>query len=69
MKIFNTRKKAKKISTFDISTLCTTLLDNLFIQILTKIKNFAFKVNTKTKIGFSGFCTHWTSERITTFFH
>ena len=62
LKIINTRKKAKNISTFDFSTLYTTLPHNLLIQVLTEIINFVFKGNTKTKIGFSEFSTYWTSK-------
>ena len=62
LNIINTRKKAKNISTFDFSTLYTTLPHNLLIQVLTEIINFVFKGNTKTKIGFSDFSTYWTSK-------
>ena len=62
LNIINTRKKAKNISTFDFSTLYTTLPHNLLIQVLTEIINFVFKGNTKTKIGFSEFSTYWTSK-------
>ena len=43
LNIINTRKKAKNISTFDFSTLYTTLRHNLLIQVLTEIKNFCLQ--------------------------
>ena len=58
----NTRKKAKSISTFDFSTLYTTLPHHLLIKVLTEIIEFVFKGSIRNKIGFSQFSIYWTSK-------
>ena len=39
----NVKKKAKSISTFDFSTLHTTILHKLLLKVLSEIINFVFK--------------------------
>ena len=43
---------AKKISTYDFSTLCTTILHNVLIKDLSEVIYFVFKSNVCSKIGF-----------------
>ena len=46
-------KKAKSISTFDFSTLYTTILHKLLLKVLSEIINFVFKPKVIKRIGFS----------------
>ena len=62
MNHINQKKNAKRISTFDFSTLYTTLPHNLLIEVLADIIEFVFKGNKKSKIGFSPTSVYWTSK-------
>ena len=48
----NTKKKAKCISTFVLTTLYTAILHNLF-KVLSEVINFAIKSKARSLIGFS----------------
>ena len=56
------RKKAKSISTFDFSTLYTTILYKLLLKVLSEIINFVFKPKVIKRIGFSKTVMYWTFE-------
>ena len=58
----NVKKKAKSISTFDFSTLYTTILHKLLLKVLSEIINFVFKPKVIKRIGFSKTVMYWTSE-------
>ena len=58
----NIKKKAKSISTFNFSTLHTTILHKLLLKVLSEIINFVFKSNVKKRIGFSKTIIYWTSK-------
>ena len=58
----NAKKKAKSISTFDFSTLYTTILHKLLLKVLSEIINFVFKPKVIKRIGFSKTVMYWTSE-------
>ena len=47
----NTKKKAKCIATFELTTLYTAILHNLLFKVLSEV--FAFKSKTRSLIGFS----------------
>ena len=47
-----TRKKPKSISTFDFTTLYTTIAHNLINKVLSEKINFVFKPKTQSCIGF-----------------
>ena len=49
----NVKKKAKSISTFDFSTLHTTILHKLLLKVFSEIINFVFKSKVRKRIGFS----------------
>ena len=49
----NVKKKAKSISTFDFSTLCTTIPHKLFLKVLSEVINFVFKSKVRIRSGFS----------------
>ena len=51
--IIKTRKKVKHISTYDFSTLYTTIPHNLLIKVFSDIIHFVFKSKVCSKIGFS----------------
>ena len=50
-------RKNKSISTFDFTTLYTTL-----IKILSEVISFVFKRKTQCRIGFSNASVNWTSK-------
>ena len=50
-----TKKKAKSISSFDFTTLYTTIPHNLIIKVV-------FKTKTRSRIGFSNASVYWTSK-------
>ena len=56
----NIKKKAKSNSTFDFSTLYTTILHKLLLKVLSEIINFVFKPNVRKSIGFSKIFMYWT---------
>ena len=58
----NVKKKAKYISTFDFSTLHTTILHKLLLKVLSEIINFVFKSKVKKRIGLSKTFIYWTSK-------
>jgi len=62
LNVINTRRKAKGISTYDFSTLYTTILHNLLIKVLSEIIRFVFKSKVRSKIGFSAASIYWTSK-------
>ena len=49
----NTKKKAKCISTFELTTLYKAILHNLLFKVLSEVINFAFKSKARSLIGFS----------------
>ena len=49
----NAKKKAKSVSTFDFSTLYTTIPQKLLIKVLSEVINFVFKSKIIKHIGFS----------------
>ena len=58
----NKNSSAKSISTFDFSTLYTTLPHNLLIEVLNSIIDFVFDSGTRNRIGFSNNSVYWTSK-------
>ena len=58
----NVKKKAKSISTFDFSTLYTTILHKLLLKVLSEIIKFVFKSKVRKRIGFSKTFIYWTSK-------
>ena len=58
----NVKKKAKSISTFDFSTLYTTILHKLLLKVLSKTINFVFKSKVRKRIGFSKTFIYWISK-------
>ena len=58
----NVKKKVRSISTFDFSTLHTTILHKLLLKVLSEIINFVFKSNVRKRIGFSKTFIYWTSK-------
>ena len=62
LKQINSRRKATRISTFDFSTLYTTIPHDLLIEVLTAIIELVFKGSIKNKIGFSIKSVYWTSK-------
>ena len=53
LNLTNTRKRAKNVSTYDFSTLCTNPLEIMY---------FVFKSKVRSKIEFSATSIYWTSE-------
>ena len=60
----NSKRNAKNISTFDFSTLYTTLPHNLLTQVLNELIGFVFKSSIRNKIGFSESSVYWTSKGV-----
>ena len=60
----NKNGNAKNISTFDFSTLYTTLPHNLLIEVLNNLIGFVFKSTTKKKLGFSESSVYFTSKGV-----
>ena len=60
----NAKKNAKNISTFDFSTLYTTLPHNLLIEVLNNLIGFVFKSKIKKKLGFSESSVYFTSKGV-----
>ena len=58
----NTKKKAKSISTFEFTTLYTTIPHKLLIKVLPEVINFVIKWNTRSRIDFSKISLYWTSK-------
>ena len=58
----STKKKAKSISVFDFTTLCTIIPHNLLIKVLSAVINFYFKSKSRNRIGFSKISIYWTSK-------
>ena len=50
------------ITTYDFSTLCTTLLQNLLIKVLSEIIHFVFKTKVRSKVWFSATSIYRTSK-------
>ena len=48
----STKKKAKSISVFDFTTLCTIIPHNLLIKVLSAVINFYFKRNLEIALAF-----------------
>ena len=59
---FSVKKKAKSISTFDFSTLYTTIPYKLLLNVLSEVINLAFKSKVRKRIGFSKASIYWTSK-------
>ena len=64
MNKINSKRNAKNISTFDFSTLYTTLPHDLLIQVLSELIDFVFKSKVQKKIGFSETSVYWTSKGV-----
>jgi len=61
----NARGNAKRISTFDFSTLYTTIPHDLLIEVLSKIIENVFNSrNARSKIGFSSSSVYWTPKGV-----
>ena len=60
----NHKKNAKNISTFDFSTLYTTIPHKLLIEVLSNVIKFVFNSNTHKKIGFSKSSVYWTTKGV-----
>ena len=60
----NAKRNAKNISTFDFSTLYTTLPHNLLIEVLNDLIGFVFKSKIKEKLGFSESSVYFTSKGV-----
>ena len=58
----NAKNNAKRISTFDFSTLYTTIPHCLLIDVLSEIIEFVFKSSHRNRIGFSPTSVYWTSK-------
>ena len=58
----NSKKKTKNISTFDFTTLYTTISHNLLVKVLSEVINFVFKAKTQSAIGFSNVSVYWASK-------
>ena len=58
----NIKKNAKRISTFDFSTLYTTIPHDLLIKVLSEIIDFVFSSSQRNRIGFSASSVYWTSK-------
>ena len=58
----NAKHNAKRISTFDFSTLYTTIPHCLLIDVLSEIIEFVFKSSHRNRIGFSPTSVYWTSK-------
>ena len=58
----NSKKKTKSISTFDFTTLYTTISHNLLVKVLYEVINFVFKAKTQSGIGFSNVSVYWASK-------
>ena len=56
------KKKAKSTSTFDFSTLHTTILHKLLLKVLSEIINFFFKSKVRKRTDFSKTFIYWTSK-------
>ena len=54
--------KKKSISTFNCSTLYTTILHKFLIKVLPEVINLAFKFKVRKHIGFSKTSIYWTSK-------
>ena len=54
--------KKKFISTFDRSTLYTTILHKLLLKVPSEVINFVFKSKVRKYIGFSKTFIYWTSK-------
>ena len=62
LNIINIRKRAKKISSYDFSTLHTSITDNLLIKVLSEILNFVFKSKARSEVVFSATYIYWNSK-------
>ena len=51
LKKINDKKKAKSISTFDFSTLYTTILHKLLLKVLSETINFVFKLKSENALA------------------
>ena len=58
----NAKKNAKRISTFDFSTLYTTIPHDLLIEVLANVVNLVFDSGQRNKLGFSAKSVYWTSK-------
>ena len=69
LEVINTRKRAKCISTYDFSTLYTTLPHDDLIKSLNEIVDFVFEGGTKKYIGYSHSKAFWMKkQQETTYF-
>ena len=62
LNLINKNSKATAISTFDFSTLYTTLPHALLIEVLNSIIDFVFDSGTRNRIGFSKNSVYWTNK-------
>ena len=61
----NSRKNAKKISTFDFSTLYTTIPHNLLTEVLAEVISLVFQAKkARRHIGFSKSSVYWTPKGV-----
>ena len=61
----NSRKRAKRISTFDFSTLYTTIPHNLLVEVLSKVIDLVFQSKKSPgRIGFSKSSVYWTPKGV-----
>ena len=58
----NNKANAKRISTFDFSTLYTTIPHAMLIKVLSEMIEFVFNSSERNKIGFSSSSVYWTSK-------
>ena len=56
------RKQAKCISTFNFSTLYTTIPHDLLVEVLSEMIDFVFRSSCRNRIGFSTSSIYWTSK-------
>ena len=56
------RKRTRKTSTYDFSTLYTTIPHNLLIKVLLEIMHFVFRSKVYSKIEFLATSIYWTSK-------
>ena len=58
----NSKKKNKSTSTFDFTTLYTTIPHNLLIKVLYEVINYVFKSKTRSLTSFLKTSVYWTSK-------
>ena len=61
----NTRKSAKRMSTFDFSTLYTKIPHDKLLHVLSEITDFAFKGGTRSHVVVYNSGAHWSNSKST----